>query len=151
MSGALVLALRLSMAAAVYTFLGMALWVIYQDLRRDAWNVSTARTPAIHLQIKNRHRIISFQTFTKSLIVLGRNPECDVRLDDQTASAHHAKLSYHHSQWWVEDLDSTNGTKLNKVKLTIPTVLTSDDEIQCGKIKITFTLNDNSADSLRRK
>ena len=141
MSGFLVLALRLLMAAAIYVFLGGALWIIWRDLRREAQNASMRRFPAIRLEIRARNRVLTTRTFSKSEIILGRNPGCDIAINDETASAQHAKLSYHHNQWWIEDLNSTNGTKLNREKLTLPTVLTTDDEIQCGKTKVIVTMN----------
>jgi pSer/pThr/pTyr-binding forkhead associated (FHA) protein len=49
-------------------------------------------------------------------------------------------LSYHHNQWWLEDLGSTNGTLLNQEKLTIPTVVISGDEFRCGETRFTITL-----------
>ena len=141
MSGVIVLTLRLLMAAAVYTFLGWALWIIWRDLKQEAQKASVRRFPAIRLEVRNRNRVLSSQTFSKPEIILGRNPECDIAINDATASARHAKLSYHHNQWWIEDLNSTNGTKLNKENLTLPTVLTSDDEIQCGKTKLIVNMN----------
>jgi pSer/pThr/pTyr-binding forkhead associated (FHA) protein len=62
---------------------------------------------------------------------------------DDTASARHAQLSYHHLQWWLEDLASTNGTILNDTPITMPTVITSGDEIRCGETHMTITLSEN--------
>ena len=141
MSGVIALALRLLMAAAVYVFVGWVLWIIWQEVRQEGQKASIQRFPPIRLEVRNRNRILSSQTFSKPEIILGRNPECDIAINDATASARHAKLSYHHNQWWIEDLNSTNGTKLNKENLTLPTVLTSDDEIQCGKTKVIVNMN----------
>ena len=119
MSGFVVLTLRLLMAAAVYIFIGWALWTIWQDLRQEGQNALAHRFPAIRLEVRTRNRVLASRTFSKSEIILGRNPECDISINDETASAQHARLSYHHNQWWVEDLSSTNGTKLNKEKLLV--------------------------------
>jgi pSer/pThr/pTyr-binding forkhead associated (FHA) protein len=61
-------------------------------------------------------------------------------LEDAAASARHARLSYHHNQWWLEDLGSTNGTLLNQEKLALPTVVISGDEFRCGETRFTITL-----------
>jgi len=151
MSGFVVLTLRLLMAAAVYIFIGWALWTIWQDLRQEGQNALAHRFPAIRLEVRTRNRVLASRTFSKSEIILGRNPECDISINDETASAQHARLSYHHNQWWVEDLSSTNGTKLNKEKLTVPTVLTSDDEIQCGKTKVIVAMSHDEPSSPTRK
>jgi len=151
MSGLVVLTLRLLMAAAVYSFLGWALWIIWQDVRREGQYASAYRFPAIRLEVWTRNRVHLSRTFSQPEILLGRSPECDILINDETTSAQHARLSYHHHQWWIEDLNSTNGTKLNKEKLTLPTVLTSDDEIQCGKTKVTVTMGDNKPSSPTQK
>jgi pSer/pThr/pTyr-binding forkhead associated (FHA) protein len=147
MSGILVLAFRILMAAAVYLFLGLALWMIWQDLKQEGRKASVRVDPAIRLEVRSRSHVPVSKTFSKPEIILGRNPACDIPINDETASAQHAKLSYHHNQWWIEDLNSTNGTKLNKEKLSLPTVLTSDDEIQCGKTKVTVIMNSESSGS----
>jgi len=140
MSGLVVLALRLLMAAAVYAFLGGALWIIWQDLRSAGQSAAGHAFPPIHLQVRGRNRILLSRTFSKPEITLGRNPECDLPINDVTVSIQHAKVSYHHNQWWIEDMKSTNGTKLNRARLTLPTVLTSEDEIQCGRTKVIVSL-----------
>ena len=142
MSGVVVLAFRFLMAAAVYIFIGLALWMIWQDLKQEGRKAALRVFPAIRLEVRARNRVVVSKTFSKPEIILGRNPACDIPINDETASAQHAKLSYHHNQWWLEDLNSTNGTKLNREKLSLPTVLASDDEIQCGKTKVTVSMND---------
>ncbi len=139
MSGVVVLALRLVMAAAIYAFLGLALWMVWQDIKQEGQKASMRVLPAIRLDVRAQNRVLVSRTFSKPEIILGRNPTCDILINDNTASAQHARLSYHHNQWWVEDLHSTNGTKLNNERVTLPTVLTTDDEIQCGTTKVTVT------------
>lgn len=48
-----------------------------------------------------------------SRIVAGRHPECDLTLDDPTVSRRHAAFVLRGDEWWVVDLDSTNGTQVN--------------------------------------
>ena len=45
-------------------------------------------------------------------LLIGRNPECALVLDDDYASGRHAKVYREGEQWFVEDLGSTNGTFL---------------------------------------
>ena len=73
-------------------------------------------------------------------MTIGRDPACECPVDDEAVSARHARLSYHHNQWWLEDLDSTNGTLLNQEKLAIPTVVISGDEFRCGGTRFTISL-----------
>jgi pSer/pThr/pTyr-binding forkhead associated (FHA) protein len=52
-------------------------------------------------------------------------------------------LTYHHGQWWLEDLSSTNGTFLNHLPISMSTVITSGDEIVCGNVHLTISLSEN--------
>ena len=49
--------------------------------------------------------------------MIGRDTHCDLSVMDEALSAHHARITFHHGQWWLEDLNSTNGTFLNREKL----------------------------------
>jgi pSer/pThr/pTyr-binding forkhead associated (FHA) protein len=73
-------------------------------------------------------------------VIIGREAVCDCRLDDPTVSNRHARLSYHHSQWWVEDLRSRNGTFLNGEPVQEPVVIIGGDNLRCGQVSIDVTL-----------
>jgi len=46
-------------------------------------------------------------------MVIGRHPSCDVVMTADTVSRRHARLTFRDGGWIVQDLDSTNGTRLN--------------------------------------
>ena len=46
-------------------------------------------------------------------LLIGRHPECDVIVPDVTVSRQHARLIFRDGGWILQDLDSTNGTRLN--------------------------------------
>jgi FHA domain len=46
-------------------------------------------------------------------MVIGRHPSCDVVMTGDTVSRRHARLTFRDGSWIVQDLDSTNGTRLN--------------------------------------
>ena len=46
-------------------------------------------------------------------VIIGRHPECSVQIDDGSVSRHHAKVTSDDGSWFIEDLDSRNGTFLN--------------------------------------
>lgn len=141
MSGPIVLALRLLMALCLYGFLGWAFYTLWQELQHDARELTSRRAPEISLSIATGDAAPVIRHFMQSEITLGRDPISDISIADETASARHARLSYHHGQWWIEDLGSTNGTRLNRVALTIPTVLTTGDEIRCGNMRLLVNLS----------
>jgi pSer/pThr/pTyr-binding forkhead associated (FHA) protein len=76
-----------------------------------------------------------------SAVILGRAPENDLVLDtDEFASVQHAKIEPRRDGVWVEDLESTNGTFVNGVKLTRPRKLASGDVIRVGETDLRYEL-----------
>ncbi|HEX9892145.1 MAG TPA: FHA domain-containing protein [Actinomycetota bacterium] len=65
-------------------------------------------------------------------LTIGRAPDTDIRLDDTYASQQHARISERNGTWMVEDLGSTNGTYLNRTKVTAPAHLAPGDRIRIG-------------------
>jgi pSer/pThr/pTyr-binding forkhead associated (FHA) protein len=80
--------------------------------------------------------------FSTPEVMIGRDPACDVALDDPTVSNNHARLSYHHGQWWLEDLQSTNGTFLNGQAVSAAQVVTGGDVVRCGQVELRLTPDD---------
>lgn len=140
MSAPIVLALRLLLALALYAFLGWTLVTLWRETRNQAEALSTRRAPRISLSVRSGRGVPFIRHFIQPEITLGRDPACDIPISDDTVSALHARLKYHHGQWWLEDLASMNGTRLNRQALTTPTVLTTGDEISCGKARVTVDI-----------
>ena len=132
MSGILVLALRLILAACLYAFLGWALFTLWRDLQTQGLSLALRKAPALSLTLHRPGGETTRRAFQQSDISIGRDPTCDIPLNDDAVSARHIHLSHHHGQWWAEDLGSTNGTRLNQAPLATPTVLTTGDQIECG-------------------
>jgi hypothetical protein len=65
-------------------------------------------------------------------ITLGRAAGCEVTIDDTYASQLHARVFLREGQVYVEDLGSTNGTYLNRRKVTGPMHLQRGDKLQIG-------------------
>jgi pSer/pThr/pTyr-binding forkhead associated (FHA) protein len=78
--------------------------------------------------------------FARADATIGRDPANEVHLEDSAVSARHARFCYHHGQWWVEDLNSTNGTFLNSERLKIPAVVMTGDLVRCGEVTFTVSL-----------
>ncbi|HRW18390.1 MAG TPA: FHA domain-containing protein [Dermatophilaceae bacterium] len=70
---------------------------------------------------------------TGSAILIGRNPECALVLDDDFASGRHARLHLTGGSWHVEDLGSTNGTYLDGQKLTEDRPIAVGSTIRIGR------------------
>ncbi|WP_066945880.1 FHA domain-containing protein FhaB/FipA [Streptomyces lushanensis] len=70
-------------------------------------------------------------------ITLGRAHDSTIVLDDDYASSRHARIyPDRDGQWIVEDLGSTNGTYLDRTRLTTPTPIALGAPIRIGKTVI---------------
>ena len=146
MIATLVLALRFALAIALYAFLGWALWTLWQELNHQGKKLTLRKQPGITLYINAENDKQGLRQFAQSEITIGRDTNCDLSMIDEALSAHHARIIFHHGQWWLEDLHSTNGTFLNREKLTTPAVLISGDEFKCGHTD--FGIRIDSADKV---
>lgn len=70
---------------------------------------------------------------------IGRAAGCSVQLDDTYVSQVHARIARGVAGYTVEDLNSTNGTYVNRVKVTVPTPLYAGDRLQVGNIVLELT------------
>jgi len=134
-SAIILLGLRILLAAFLYGFLGLAIYTLLRDLKQQGELLAARQPPPITLTSLVEAKEHT-QHYTKPEIILGREPDCDFPLDDQTVSSQHARLSYHHQQWWLEDLASTNGTFLNDEAVTAPVVITHGDELRLGHLEV---------------
>ncbi|MBV9108566.1 MAG: FHA domain-containing protein, partial [Gemmatimonadetes bacterium] len=59
------------------------------------------------------------------VVTIGRGGDADVVIDDDSVSAKHARLEFDLGAWRITDLNSTNGTAIEGVKLApdVPTPL----------------------------
>jgi hypothetical protein len=141
---AVLLVLRLALAALLYLFLAAVFWMLWRDLR------SAARTSQARSQ--RMGRLIVLTSPLPALAIgahfpllpvssLGRAPTNTAPLPDETASLEHALLHLREGQWWLEDLDSRNGTCLNDTPITQPTPVMSGDVIGIGRVKLKLELD----------
>ncbi|MEW6669991.1 MAG: FHA domain-containing protein [Thermodesulfobacteriota bacterium] len=71
-------------------------------------------------------------------VVLGRSPECGIHLGVGNVSRRHARVFFRNDEYHLEDLESTNGTYVNGIKVAKCT-LRNNDHIEIGGVKILFT------------
>ena len=62
----------------------------------------------------------------KNDVRVGRREDCDVRLRFDNVSAYHCELTLTGGYWYVRDLQSRNGTKVNGVRVTDKLVFPGD-------------------------
>ena len=69
-------------------------------------------------------------------ITIGRAPDCDFLVSDDFASGRHARLIKRDSVWFVEDLDSRNGTFVHGEKIEGPVRVSSGSDIKIGRTTV---------------
>ncbi len=69
--------------------------------------------------------------------LIGRHPSCQVVLEDAMSSGKHCRIVREGEQWVLEDLKSTNGTRVGGRKVTRAT-LSAGDRIEIGEVELVF-------------
>lgn len=133
----LLLSLRFALALILYTFLAYSIYVLSKNLNKNLSTAKNASLPTIHLSHSDQH-----YTFQQSEITLGRNPTCDLNIINETVSSNHARIFFEYNQWWVEDINSSNGSRLNSLIISSPVVLTNNDQLELGNALITISLEE---------
>jgi len=145
MSAVFLLGLRILAAVVLYAFIGWSIYLLWRSLQQETVFLSSRKVTPLNLTIQTSGESSQTLNFAQGDIVIGRDPECEIILDDATISAHHARLTYHHNQWWLEDLQSTNGTKINNETVQTATIIVNGDTIQCGQTVILANLGKSNA------
>lgn len=147
------LVLQLSRAGfllLLWLFIFSVLRILRTDIYAPTGAVMVRRGLALRSLLPNRqHRhtasylIVTDGALAGTRITLGNQPVLIGRADDSTlvltddyASTRHARLSQHGSEWYVEDLGSTNGTYLDRDKVTTAVRVPIGTPVRIGKTVI---------------
>lgn len=76
--------------------------------------------------------------FDQEEVSFGRTDENDVVVPNEAASRHHARVVHQDAGYLVEDMRSSNGTRVNGEPLLRPLVLEDGDVIEIGKVRFRF-------------
>ena len=72
-------------------------------------------------------------------ILLGRSADCTVPLQDSYASNRHARIYHNDGQWFIEDLNSTNGTYIDSKRLTVAQPFKPGMTVRIGQTTMELT------------
>ncbi len=130
----LLLGLRLLLSIILYTFLGLAFYILWRNLQADSQ--PTREPPPTPARLKGKdEQLFTLQPYTS----VGRSANNTLVLEDPFASNHHALIFWQEKRWWLEDLESHNGTRLNGETVTFPAPLASGDTLMFGETEFQFT------------
>ena len=138
--------LKFLFLALLYLFIARAIRVIYLDLvgPRVPRASKSASTPAPKRRRAQPRELVVTEgegqprpyPMAAEPLRIGRSDACQVILQDTYASQVHARVFPKDGEWYVEDLGSTNGTYLNRVKVSDPSPIGAGDEIRIGKTSL---------------
>ncbi len=96
----------------------------------------------LRCRIVMRNGPLAGQTFTlhQDTTTIGRTAGNDIIISDPTVSRHHARLVFHNGQWYLEDLNSSNGSFVNDIRIHRPAPLMEGDELRLGDEVIGYGL-----------
>lgn len=150
MDSVVLLALRIGLLALLWVFILVALNAMRKDANAAA-NVSPRGLDAGLGSVKGASASFKRETARRIVVVegplqgshmelgtledfvLGRSPECDFITGDDYCSARHSRLFRRGSEWFVEDLESRNGTFLGGVRIDQPERVGVGQDIKLGR------------------
>lgn len=142
--GLAVFLLRTLLALLLLAFLGAILWMLFQDVQAAAQSSGTRARRLGRLRVIEspvEQLPVGAEFWLRPITSLGRAPTNTAPLPDDTASLEHALLHLRDGQWWLEDLASRNGTRLNDAPITAPAPIVAGDVIGIGHIKLKLELD----------
>ena len=83
-------------------------------------------------------------------IIIGRDSDNDIQIDNIAVSREHARIVRGPNYYFIEDLNSTNGTFVNGKKIN-KKYLIEHDEISIGKHALQIALEDHPTKTKERK
>jgi eukaryotic-like serine/threonine-protein kinase len=78
--------------------------------------------------------------FHQDVTTIGRINGNDLVISERTVSRRHARLWFSDGRWYLEDLQSANGTLVNNIRIYQPVVLNDNDVINFGDEVVVFTI-----------
>ncbi|HSD65374.1 MAG TPA: FHA domain-containing protein [Vicinamibacteria bacterium] len=72
--------------------------------------------------------------------LVGRDRDCAIRVDSATVSRHHARILVGPDETTVEDLESKNGTQVNRQRVEQRVALSDGDQIRFGSVTVTYRI-----------
>jgi pSer/pThr/pTyr-binding forkhead associated (FHA) protein len=135
MTAIVVLILRIILAILLLGFVGLLFLTTWRQLKTQIKLLSPDLSSNIRISFKENPEQEAF-VIKQTDVLLGRDPNCKVHIPDETISAQHARLYLIDQNWWIHDLNSTNGTFLNDERIDQPCILTDNDILQVGNVKL---------------
>ncbi len=127
----------------IYLFMVGIIRMIYLDIKSMSGSIGDN---SIYLKLLNRKDTLPFKvkevyTLDKEASI-GRGNQNEIVIRDPYISKAHAKIVLDESEYFLEDLNSANGTFLNGTRIFDAVKLSNGDRIKLGQIEFIFVSQD---------
>jgi len=119
--------------------------MIYLDIRgiRRRSSVTSTYLKLINKRDELPFNIEEYYTLNKDTTTIGRSSSNTLSIKDPYMSKRHATITNDRNQFFIEDLDSANGTFVNGEELLNPIRLENGDSIKIGQVNFLFVHEKN--------
>jgi hypothetical protein len=150
MSEQLLTVLKLVLLVLLYLFFFRVLRAVWVEIKPPVGAAGVVPTPAKKKKVRRAPRPTSRRHDAHKLVIvepaaqkgtsdelageltIGRAAGCQITVDDTYVSQLHTRVFRRDGQFMVEDLGSTNGTYLNRQKVSGPMVMQRGDKLKVG-------------------
>jgi len=135
--------LRYGFLLALFSFIYKVVSIIYQDLKGEV--IKSKNLPenelfysqkepeyTSHARLENIEAEMEFNLIIP-ITTLGRGEHNQIIVNDTYTSYEHARIIYQQEKFFLEDLESTNGTFLNGVRIKERIEIQDGDQIKIGE------------------
>lgn len=139
----ILLALRVVTGGLLLAFFGAVFWVLWRDYQVAVDPLGAGRRRRGRLVVlASEDGIVDIGTNFPLLPVtsVGRSMTNTIVLNDSFCSQEHALVTWRGGQWWLEDRQSRNGTRLNDEPVREAVVLSTGDVIGVGQVELKVEL-----------
>ncbi len=139
--------LKYAFLAILYLFVARAVKAIYVELRPQgaaapapraagsapAKSGKRSKKPTRTVAVIEGEKLKGKTYTVTGELLIGRSSDCQITLDESYVSSKHARIFERDDKLMLEDLGSTNGTYLNRRRITAATELQRGDRIKIGR------------------
>ncbi|RBP36168.1 FHA domain protein [Garciella nitratireducens] len=133
------IAFRYLFILLIYLFMFGIIRMIYLDIKGIRRRSSMGST---YLKLINRRDELPFKVEESysipSSVSIGRSNKNDIIIKDPFISKNHAIIEKKHNEYYIEDLNSSNGTFVNNEQIFNPIRLQHGDTITIGQVNFIF-------------
>lgn len=128
--------LKIGVIVLIYFIIFYALKIMYTDTKTSGKKRNKVKKATVGLEVIQAGDNSNLKTGgvlpLADIITMGRKSDNTVVLDDKYVSSHHVKIYKRNNEYVIEDLDSTNGTKINETRIENRVTLITGDVIKVG-------------------